>query len=602
MVFIVMIGILLLLSAVFSTLFVVYEFDMMPSDYTMVEKQGKKPKGADTSFWFSYGDENELQYGREEISKEISGKQIQLYAQSRDGVEKFTLENENSIEKNGIEENKIKESYTGTIIAAVPEFSYDIDYDGKEEIIYDYARADFGPETFELLPRQMSIEEIPFEVAFAERKYMQVFWKGEILTDAELIITSKDGIKSTYKTNQHGWIDGLPISVLQHGFTVQYSRDENHIYRFYYVLETFAYFTPHFYHAYVPLIYILLFSIVGIIGVCIIRFVYWKKTKKAENIRQKIGIRKTGNLVVKGNKNYLLIRWCLLFFGMFLWTFAGKLFGQGQRLNTIAIPVFSCPFNLDQILEVPCFYLSHIRYLFIRNVWYIFAFCITLFFSILFLGRILCGFLCPMGLLQDLFYKLREILHIKPIYISERINHFLQAIKWIWIILFLGMGFAGFDFCNICPVKIFATASGGFWTNLYIGGIFSIILLIGSFFIERFWCLLCPLGYLMGLLHKFNLFQLKKDCTSCTTCGACYEACPMRLKNIYTERNKEQVQTVNCIMCGKCVDKCPENHALSITFCGKNIYQSSKIQFLKKYDKFRKKWNKEERRGNVYGK
>lgn len=155
--------------------------------------------------------------------------------------------------------------------------------------------------------------------------------------------------------------------------------------------------------------------------------------------------------------------------------------------------------------------------------------------------------------------------------------------KWIWIILFLGMSFFGLDFCNICPVKIFATAEGGFWTNLYIGGIFSVVLLAGSFYIERFWCIICPMGYIMGLLHRFNLFQLKKDGTACTGCGACYEACPMRLKSIYTEREKGHVQVTDCLMCGECIEKCPEDQAPELTFCGKSIYRSSKMRFLKKY-------------------
>ena len=87
----------------------------------------------------------------------------------------------------------------------------------------------------------------------------------------------------------------------------------------------------------------------------------------------------------------------------------------------------------------------------------------------------------------------------------------------------------------------------------------------------------------MGLFKRFNLFKLKKDCTSCTECGACYHACPMRIKSIYTEREKENVQTVDCMMCGECIHKCPEDQALSMTFCGRTIYRSSRKTFMSKF-------------------
>ena len=199
---------------------------------------------------------------------------------------------------------------------------------------------------------------------------------------------------------------------------------------------------------------------------------------------------------------------------MFLWTYAGKLIHQGQTLNEVSIPVFSCPFNLDQVVEVPCYYLSHLPNLFgrfgadfpERNMAYGVLFIVTTLFCFIFLGRILCGFLCPAGLLQDLMDKLRQALHIRPIVVTDRLNRFLQPIKWVWILLFLGFAFAGGDFCDICPLKGFTTAQGGYWTNLYLGGFFAVVILAGSFFIKRFWCIICPMGYMMGLFKRFNLF------------------------------------------------------------------------------------------------
>lgn len=79
---------------------------------------------------------------------------------------------------------------------------------------------------------------------------------------------------------------------------------------------------------------------------------------------------------------------------------AGKIIHQGQTLNQIAVPVFRCPFNPDQ---------------------------------------------------------LREALHIRPIQVTDRMNKAVQPLKWLWIILFLGFVFVGGDFCDICPNKVFST-------------------------------------------------------------------------------------------------------------------------------------------------
>lgn len=89
----------------------------------------------------------------------------------------------------------------------------------------------------------------------------------------------------------------------------------------------------------------------------------------------------------------------------------------------------------------------------------------------------------------------------------------------------------------------------------------------------------------MGLFHKVTLVQLKKDSTACTECGACYNACPMGIKTIYTEREKVNVTDMNCLMCGECVRNCPEDNALQITLAGRSLYTSSREKFMKRFQK-----------------
>jgi polyferredoxin len=211
---------------------------------------------------------------------------------------------------------------------------------------------------------------------------------------------------------------------------------------------------------------------------------------------------------------------------------------------------------------------------------------IALFFAgliipLILFGRLLCGFVCPMGLVQDGLHVARQSTRTKGIPLTEKLYARLSLIKWTFVLLFLGMAFVSLDFCMICPVGVFSPALAGFKFSILVGGFIALFVLVGSFFKHRFFCVICPLGLIMGLFHKISLVRLKKDCTACTECGACYEACPMGIKSIYTEREKSDVTTINCILCGECVRHCPETDALAITVCGKKIYNANRENFMK---------------------
>lgn len=569
---------LLVLASFFAKEFVFYNFHMEPSDYTYQKSDDPRPESAASDIWFSYASDRELQYG---YADSIGDSEPQFYAMTTDGPQPVTL----------TDVEPLRQFFSGNFIAALPAREMDVDGDGATETVYDFARADLGPHSFDPFPVYFHLQEIPFELALFNRNSIQISWEGQPLPGGEVTITSCDGTVSRYQVGDDGRITGLPVRDIRNGFTATYSPDGKMVYRMYFALEDYPYFSLRFWKAHLPLLLTLGLTALGIVAVQLIRtWLVRRDPAAAIYSRQRTGIYRS-TLRTKTSSRFLLIRWLCLFTGMFLWTYLGRMIDQGQTLNMVGVPVFSCPFNLDQVVETPCYYLSHLNLLFIRagdgapsfNLFYGITFLITLLVCIVLFGRILCGFLCPAGLLQDLLDKLRELLHIRPIIVSERMNRLLQPIKWVWIILFLGFTFTGGDFCDICPIKVFTTSQGGFWTSYYLGGFLAVVILVGSFFIKRFWCIICPMGYLMGLFHRFNLFKLKKDCTACTECGACYEACPMRLRHIYTERDTEKIQTVDCLMCGECIHKCPEDNALEMTFCGKTIYRSSRKSFISKY-------------------
>lgn len=307
----------------------------------------------------------------------------------------------------------------------------------------------------------------------------------------------------------------------------------------------------------------------------------WARKHVSPSVYSKRYSRGSGKAPKPQTSLFMILRWVIMIVFAFMMIWGGLLFGLKTR--KVSIPVFACPWNTEQMTETSCYYLSHLTDLFKLPLKEIIIFLGSTVTFIIVLGRAMCGFLCPMGLVQDIMDKIRKKLKIKGMSANERIYSAFKPIKWFMILLFLGLCFIGGNFCYFCPAMTVSPILAGLGVSLYFSGFLMIFILIGSFFKRRIFCNVCPLGHLVGMLHKISLFRIKKDCTACTECGACYEACPMGIKTIYTERSKVDVTEADCIMCGECVKCCPEDKALSLTFAGKQIYTSSRSKIMSGY-------------------
>lgn len=330
-----------------------------------------------------------------------------------------------------------------------------------------------------------------------------------------------------------------------------------------------------------PLILILLLSSLGIL-ICIgvRKRIIRKDPAFGRFFEARTG---SGGKKVPGQRKlgFMTVRWAAMLGASFLMIFGGT--ALNLRFAEVSLPIFSCPVNTEQMTESSCYYLAHLNDLFelpLKDILLFFG--TTIGFALL-LGRVICGFLCPMGLLQDVVHGIRQKARVEGVAMTDKMYAALTPVKWMMVFLLLGLSFLGGNFCNFCPLVAVSPILAGIQTSLYFSGFFMIFALIGSFFKRRFFCLICPLGVLLGLLHKITPFRIKKDCTACTECGACYEACPMGIKQIYTEREKTDVTDMNCILCGECIRKCPEDNALAMTFAGKKIYTASRKQVMSGY-------------------
>lgn len=189
------------------------------------------------------------------------------------------------------------------------------------------------------------------------------------------------------------------------------------------------------------------------------------------------------------------------------------------------------------------------------------------------LGRLVCGFLCPFGLLQDLLFKIPFFKKIRKLPGENFLRWFRYFILLVFVILLplfvvdiTGLGEPWF--CKyICPA---GTLEGGIPLVILnkslrsaVGFLFKwkvIILLvtvIASIILYRPFCrYICPLGAVYGVFNKVSFFRYKIDSQKCTSCGRCEETCKLNIK-VYKNPN-----SLDCIRCGECKAHCPQKAIL----------------------------------------
>ena len=486
-------------------------------------------------------------------------------------------------------ENSYTESlpanFRGSFAAVRTDVSADTNGDGVAENVTAIAKTDMEyTQGYSATANAFLSGEIPFEVVYADRERFTVYSRSQPLENAEITVTLADGTTKSVVTDENGDITELNLNDVRNGLTFTYRPDPQNTYQINYQVEADTIFTARWFSAMLPFGIIILVS-----AVCITLDVLLRK-RLYKNEKMPVG--KTSVTARDKRKKRFVFGFETIRWGVMILSFALLIFGSrltGTVFSNVELPTFACPYNLDQLTSAGCYYLSHLDVLFSESWVQILAFFGTFLVCAVLLGRVLCGFVCPLGFMQDVAHEARQALHIEGVSLNERLYAVLRMVKWVMLIIFLGIGFVGGSFCDFCPAMAVSPALAGFKLSLGLGGFVMVIVLVSGFFKRRCFCNVCPLGFILGLTHKISLFKLKKDAVACTECGACYEACPMGIKSIFTVREgkgdirKIDVTTSDCIMCGECVRRCPENNALSVTFCGKKIYSADRMKFMKHY-------------------
>jgi len=185
-------------------------------------------------------------------------------------------------------------------------------------------------------------------------------------------------------------------------------------------------------------------------------------------------------------------------------------------------------------------------------------------------GPVFCGWVCPLGSVQEWVGKLGKKLlgkrynHILP----SKLDNVLRYLRYLMLgwVVYMSAVSGTLIFQSIDPYY----ALFNFWTGeVAVTGLLVLgVTLLGSLVVERPWCkYACPYGALLGITNLFRVFKIRRVESSCISCGLCSKECPM---NIQVSEVKV-VRDHQCISCLECTSEalCPVADTVEFSAGGK---------------------------------
>lgn len=170
-----------------------------------------------------------------------------------------------------------------------------------------------------------------------------------------------------------------------------------------------------------------------------------------------------------------------------------------------------------------------------------------------FLGRVFCGWVCPLGgLLNLVYYASRLFRKENLVKITDiKLFLFLKQVKYRWLALFIVLAIAGFNIVSaLTPLTLFSHEI----TKLYQGQfpwLLAVIILSGFILFPRFWCTyICPTGIFFTLVAGWR--RIKPQVTDqCVNCDHCKNVCPANAVDTGSKGSDDE-----CLVCGRCWTSC----------------------------------------------
>lgn len=277
------------------------------------------------------------------------------------------------------------------------------------------------------------------------------------------------------------------------------------------------------------------------------------------------------------------------------------------------LPTFSCVFIEKRIGNCYLFPLQHqvsipYQQIFTGRGFGVLVGLFTFYLLFLLLNKGWCGWICPLGTIQDWISKARQKLGVRYAEYSPEVFKRLNKIKYVLLALLILLPFGignhvlphdlATPYCMICPGRTLLPLLNGDTSQLVIdfsskskmiltalGMAVTGLFIAGSFYKERFFCLFCPMSAFHYIFSKASIFKLKKDGSRCTKCGNCYRACDVGIREIADDVTSRNIVKDDCIMCFKCVAACPEEGCLEASILGAGVYKSTEEGFFRRIER-----------------
>lgn len=195
----------------------------------------------------------------------------------------------------------------------------------------------------------------------------------------------------------------------------------------------------------------------------------------------------------------------------------------------------------------------------------------TLFALVFIFGRFACGWLCPIGFVQDLGEKTLKALKVpvrRPLRQSNTVRFAMSGLVLghfvVMPVLAMPVKLWQFDWLYREPWLL----GFPFRTSLFVLDLVLLFVVLGLvlpyFFGPRPYCkLVCETGYLFDLTSRYSFGRVRRnegfERDTCLSCQRCTNICPQGI-NVFEEVHLfDRVVNSNCISCMQCVNTCPND-------------------------------------------
>lgn len=189
-------------------------------------------------------------------------------------------------------------------------------------------------------------------------------------------------------------------------------------------------------------------------------------------------------------------------------------------------------------------------------------------------NKLVCGWACPFGALQELLYQLPLLKRIKRRKVPFVASNLLRGALFVLMLLLLfGIVGARRGFVIYHSVNPFNLFNLDFETpSILITVVVALVLALAMY--RPFCQFICPFGFISWLAERLSLMRVRVNRDLCIDCGTCVRACP---SGAAKSKLKRGLFGADCYSCARCLNVCPQDAIAYRCALGKPSQNASEV-------------------------